>query len=98
MDTNQMNSIYRPMTPRPKGHRTSLIAIIVFLIIAIIVAVLGFGRIKDIKHDDAQRGAQQNSQAPRSAPLSDSQVYSEIEAVSTTDISGDTEGLDSEFK
>lgn len=62
MNNNQMNSMYQsPLGQQPK-HKTSIISIIVFLLIAIIVAVLGFGRINTIK-EETDKLEMQNAKA-----------------------------------
>ena len=62
--SNQMNSIYQSPLGQQPVHRTSIISIIVLLLIAIIVAVLGFGRINNMKEEEA-RMMQQEQEASR---------------------------------
>lgn len=59
---NQVNSVYQAPLGQPTGHRTSTVAIVILLVIAIIVAVLGFGRIKNIKEEETKLRNKQNAE------------------------------------
>ncbi len=61
--SNQMNSMYQsPLGAQPK-HKTSVLSIVVLLLIAGIIAVLGFGRINNMKEEEMKMMQQQADQA-----------------------------------
>lgn len=51
-----------PRLTQQPTHKTSIVSIVILLIIAIIVAVLGFGRINNIKEQDVQAKKQAMTQ------------------------------------
>lgn len=97
---NQMNSVYQaPM--QQGGHRTSLLSIIVLLIIAIIVAVLGFGRINALKQEDsrARMNTQTQPTAQRAVPSPAVDVSVELDAILSDDGSASgTSAIDAAFR
>ena len=97
---NQMNSVYQaPM--QQGGHKTSILSIIILLVIAIIVAVLGFGRINELKQEDA-RASMDNQTQPtvqHAAPAPAVDVSAELDNVTSNDTSAsDTSAIDAAFK
>ena len=92
--TNQMNSMYQPPVQQAPKHRTSLVAVIVFLIIAIIVTVLGFGRINSMKEEDARLQSEQARQAQMTAQKN-AQIRAQNEAISEESILKDLENINS---
>lgn len=82
------------------GHKSSVLALIILLAIAIIVAVLGFGRIKTIKQEEARNAAmkaQQMNMKPQARQQAPIDVYSEIDAALNSDSASGTSKLDAEF-
>ena len=97
---NQMNSVYQaPM--QQGGHKTSLLSIIVLLIIAIIVAVLGFGRINALKQEDARASMNTQTQpaVQHAAPSPAVDVSAELDTVLSDDSSASgSSAIDAAFK
>lgn len=93
---NQMNSMYQaPM--QQGGHRTSMLSIIILLIIAIIVAILGFGRINALKQEDAR--ARMNPPVSKAQPSPKVDVSAELDTVLSNDTSAsDTSDIDAAFR
>lgn len=92
---NQMNSMYQSPLQQNNSHKSSILAIIIFLIIAIIVAVLGFGRIGTLKNEDA---AARQSNKQNTKTQQDVNVFSELDATLAADSKSDTDKIDQEFK
>ncbi|MBP6974338.1 MAG: hypothetical protein KBB54_00125 [Candidatus Pacebacteria bacterium] len=106
---NQMNSMYQAPL-QSAGHRTSILAVIVLLLIASIIAVLGFGRIKNMKEEDmkAQQAAsvvqaqneamqKQNAQNADNIATDDESILLDIEAVSGASSDADMKVIEAEF-
>lgn len=98
---NQMNSMYQSPLQQNNSHKSSLWAMIIFLIIAIIVAVLGFGRIGALKDEDAaaRQAAKQAAEASMKKQQADNiDVFAEINTTIESDSKSDTDKIDQEFK
>lgn len=106
---NQMNSMYQAPLGQQPVHKTSIITIIVLLLITIIVTVLGFGRIKNMKEEQVkmiQKEAKQaemiQMEARKQAAIkaqaeADANILSDIENVSSTSIEQDIKSIESAF-
>lgn len=88
-----MNSMYQAPVGQHPSHRTSIASIVILLIIAIIVAVLGFGRISNIKEEDArakadaemqQQSAQSRVQAEQAQRAQDANMLNDLNEISST--------------
>lgn len=97
---NQMNSMYKSPL-KQSGHKSSVLALIIFLVIAIAVAVLGFGRIKTIKQEEAQAEAmraRQMNMRPQVRKEPETDVFTEIDATLDSNYASGTDELDAEFR
>ncbi len=106
---NQMNSMYQSPLGQQPVHRTSIVSIIILLLIAIIVAVLGFGRISSMKEEQAkmmQKDAEQaqmlqkqaQSQAAFDAQVeADANILTDLENISSDTNDEDMKDLESAF-
>lgn len=103
---NQMNSMYQAPLGQQPVHRTSIISIIVLLLIAIIVAVLGFGRINSMKEEQAKtvqkeaeqaRMIQMQAQAAANAKAEEASILTDLENVSSETNDADIKSLESAF-
>lgn len=103
---NQMNSMYQAPLGQQPVHRTSIISIIVLLLIAIIVAVLGFGRINSMKEEQAKimqkeaeqaRMIQMQAQSAAAAKAEEASILSDLENVSSETNDDDIKSLESAF-
>ncbi len=106
---NQMNSMYQAPLGQQPTHRTSIISIIVLLLIAIIVAVLGFGRINSMKEEQVkmmQKEAKQaemiqmeakNRAAIRARAEADANILMDLENISSGSNEEDIKSLESAF-
>lgn len=103
---NQMNSTYQAPLGQQPVHRTSIVSIIVLLLIAIIVAVLGFGRINSMKEEQAKtvqkeaeqaRMIQTQAQAAANAKAEEASILSDLENVSSETNDDDIKSLESAF-
>lgn len=102
---NQMNSMYQAPVGQPT-HKTSIVSIIILLIIAIIVAVLGFGRINNIKEEDAkaksqataqQQATQARTQAIQARKAQDANILNDLNDISADASAEDMTKIDSSF-
>jgi predicted Holliday junction resolvase-like endonuclease len=93
ISNNQMNSVYQAPVGKQPAHRTSIVSIVILLIIAIIVAVLGFGRINNIKEEDArakaeldtqQQSAQAQVKAEQARRAQDANMVNDLNSISST--------------
>lgn len=89
---NQMNSMYQAPLGQQPVHRTSIVSIIVLLLIAIIVAVLGFGRINSMKEEQAKmiqkeseqaRMIQMEAKATAAAKADEASILTDLENISS---------------
>lgn len=87
-------------------HKTSIVSIVVLLIVAIIVAILGFGRINSIKEEDAkikkQNAAQQQSavsraQAEKMQKAQDANILKDLTDISTGASAEDMTQIETSF-
>jgi Tfp pilus assembly protein PilO len=88
---NQMNSMYQAPLGQQPVHRTSIVSIIILLLIAIIVAVLGFGRINSMKEEQTKmmqkeaeqaRMIQMEAQATAAAKADEASILTDLENIS----------------
>lgn len=103
---NQMNSMYQAPLGQQPVHRTSIVSIIVLLLIAIIVAVLGFGRINSMKEEQAkmiQKEAEQarmiqvEAQATAAAKTNDASILTDLENISSETNTQDIAEIEAAF-
>jgi amino acid permease len=103
---NQMNSMYQAPLGQQPVHRTSTISIIILLVIAIIVAVLGFGRINSMKEEQAkimQKEAEQarmiqvQAQSAAAAKASEASILTDLENISSESNDGDIAEIEAAF-
>lgn len=105
---NQVNSMYQPPVQQNQGHKTSVVAILVFVIIAVLVAVLGFGRIHNMKEEDAKAAAEQARQAQitanknaamkaQAAKLSEDNILKELNAIDSASNTEAIKAIESAF-
>lgn len=103
---NQMNSMYQAPLGQQPVHRTSILSIIVLLLIAIIVAVLGFGRINSMKEEQAKmmqkeadqaRMIQMETQATAAAKADEASILTDLENISTESNDADMAEIEAAF-
>lgn len=103
---NQMNSMYQAPLGQQPVHRTSIVSIIVLLVIAIIVAVLGFGRINSMKEEQAKmiqkeseqaRMIQMEAKATAAAKADEASILTDLENVSSETNAGDIAEIEAAF-
>lgn len=103
---NQMNSMYQAPLGQQPVHRTSILSIIVLLLIAIIVAVLGFGRINSMKEEQTktiQKEAEQarmiqiETQATAAAKADEASILTDLENISTESNDKDIAEIEAAF-
>ncbi len=106
---NQMNSMYQAPLGQQPVHRTSIVSIVILLLIAIIVAVLGFGRINSMKEEQAkmmQKEAEQaqmiqkeaqNRAAIQAQAEADANILTDLENISSDTNDEDMKDLESAF-
>ncbi len=103
---NQMNSMYQAPLGQQPVHRTSILSIIVLLLIAIIVAVLGFGRINSMKEEQAKmiqkeadqaRMIQIETQATAAAKADEASILTDLENISTESNDKDIAEIEAAF-
>ena len=104
--SNQMNSMYQAPLGQQPTHRTSIVSIIILLVIAIIVAVLGFGRIDSMKEEQAKaiqkeaeqaRMIQMEAQAAAAAKASEASILTDLENISAETNDGDIAEIEAAF-
>ncbi|MCF7865259.1 MAG: hypothetical protein K9M11_02030 [Candidatus Pacebacteria bacterium] len=103
---NQMNSMYQaPVGPQPE-HKTSIVSIVILLIIAILVAVLGFGRINNLKEEAAkinnqnmmqQKSAQDRQRAEQAKKVEDASILNDLDNISADENAEDMTKIDASF-
>lgn len=103
---NQMNSMYQAPLGQQPVHKTSIISIVILLLIAIIVAVLGFGRINNMKEEQAvmmQKEAEQaqmiqmEAQATADAKADEASILTDLENISSETNDGDIAEIEAAF-
>lgn len=99
--------MYQPPAQQ-QGHKTSVVAILVFVLIAILVTVLGFGRINSMKEEDARLQAEQARQAQITASknaamkaeaekLSEENILNELNTLDSASNTADIKAIEAEF-
>jgi uncharacterized protein HemX len=106
INNNQMNSMYQsPLVQQPK-HKTSVVSVIVLLLIASIVAVLGFGRVNTIK-EEADKLELQNAKtsqemesktkAMEEKKKAEANILSDLDAINIESNASDIAEIDAAF-
>jgi type II secretory pathway pseudopilin PulG len=95
-----------PKLTQQPTHKTSIVSIIVLLVIAIIVAILGFGRINSIKEQDLnanrQNAAQQQSaisreKAEQIRKAQDANILKDLNDISTESSADEMTKIEASF-
>lgn len=103
---NQMNSMYQAPLGQQPVHRTSIVSIIVLVLIAIIVAVLGFGRINSMKEEQAKmiqkeaeqaRMIQMEAQATAAAKANEASILTDLKNISSETNTQDIAEIEAAF-
>jgi uncharacterized protein HemX len=106
ISNNQMNSMYQAPAGKSPEHKTSTLSIVILLIIAIIVAILGFGRINNLKDEDAklkqqdsmrQQSEQSRARAEQNRKAQDANILNDLNDISADTSASEMTKIESSF-